>query len=83
MKPMSIHPPSLLAGCGICVLALFAMGQQGPGPSAPKLEFKIVADPEHKDLAQLEAEGWDYAGYLGGGKKGAGNDETLWKRPRK
>ena len=83
MKPMSIHPLSALAGCGIALLAFFAMGQQGPAPSAPKWEYKIVEDISASDLSKLAEEHWDYAGYLGAGKKGASNDETLWKRPAK
>lgn len=82
MKPMSIHPLSVLAGCGIAVLALFAMGQAPASPAA-KWEYKIVEDVGASDLSQLAEEGWDFAGYLGAGKKGASNDETLWKRPAK
>ena len=85
MKTMSIHPLSVLAGCGIAVLAFLTMGQQGPAPSAPahKWEYKIVEDIDASALTKLAEEGWDYAGYLGAGKKGASNDETLWRRPVK
>ena len=85
MKPLSIHPLSVLAGCGVAVLALVSMGQQGPAPSAPaqKWEYKIVEDIDASALARLAEEGWDYAGYLGAGTKGASNDETLWKRSAK
>jgi len=82
MKAMSIQPLSVLAGCGITVLALLAMGQ-APASTAPKLEYRIVEDIDASDLSKLAEEGWDYAGYLGAGKKGASNDETLWKRAAK
>ncbi len=87
MKPVSLHPFSFLAGSGLAVIALVGMGQKATpaaaGNAAPSFEYRIVGDVEAKELAKLADEGWDYAGYLGTGVKGSGNDETLWRRPAK
>ena len=81
MKPARLHPSSFLAGCGLALLAFFAMGQAAA--SAPSWEYKVVDDPDESDIRQLTGDRWEYAGYLGQGTKGSDNDETLWKRPSK
>jgi hypothetical protein len=82
MKPARFHPTSILAGCGLALLAFVALGQAGAA-SGPSWEYKIVADPSEKDCQQLAGEKWEYAGYLGQGTRGTTNDETLWRRPSK
>lgn len=82
MTSARFHPPSFLAGCGLALLALVAMGQAA-APSGPSWEYKIVDDPSEKDIKQLSGENWEYAGYLGQGTRGVDNDQTLWKRPSK
>lgn len=82
MKLARFHPLSFLSGCGLGLLAFVAMGQAA-ATSAPSWEYKIVADPNEKEIQQLVAEKWEYAGYLGQGTRGVDNDETLWKRPSK
>lgn len=80
MRSPHLHSRSFLAGCGLALVVLLGMGQKA-SPSAPRLEYRIANDVQDKDLAQLAEEGWEYAGYLGEGVKGTGNDETLWRRP--
>ena len=86
MKPVRLHPFSFLAGCALALLAFTAMAQKAAAPAAAasaSAEYKIVDDVEAKDLARLASEGWEYAGYLGTGVKGSGNDETLWRKSSK
>ncbi len=82
MKSVRLQPLSFLAGCALTLLAFVAMGQKASAP-APHLEYRVVDDVEAKELARLADEGWEFAGYLGTGVKGSGNDETLWQRPAK
>jgi hypothetical protein len=84
MKIISFGPASFLAG-GVAALAITALAQT-PSPSAAaasKWEYQIVEDVERDRLSELSREGWEYAGYLGIGVKGGGNDQTLWRRAAK
>ncbi len=82
MPPTRLHPLSFLSGCALALIAFVALGQKAASP-APSFEYRVVDDVDAKELAKLAGEGWDYAGYLGTGVKGSGNDETLWRRPAK
>jgi len=82
MSSLRFHPSSLLAGAGLTLIAFLSLGQKA-ATSGPSVEYRIVADVEAKDLVKLAEEGWEFAGYLGQGIKGSGNDETLWRRPVK
>jgi hypothetical protein len=82
MSPTRLHPLSLLSGCALALLVFVALGQKDPTPTT-SFEYRVVDDVDAKELAKLAGEGWDYAGYLGTGVKGSGNDETLWRRPAK
>ena len=74
MKSAHLHPTSFLAGCGIALTAFALMAQKPTAPATAPYEFRIVDDPEQEDLTKLAGEGWDFAGYLGQGKKGSGNE---------
>lgn len=84
MKHVQVSPVSFLGGACLATLAFLTMGQKGQTLEKPKggaaTEYRIVDDPAAEDLEKLGAEGWEYAGYLGQGTKGSGNDQTLWKR---
>jgi hypothetical protein len=82
MKAVRLHPFSLIAGGGLALIAFVAMGQ-APATPAPAWEYKIVEDVSESDAKRLASEGWEFAGYLGEGKRGVSNDETLWRRPSK
>lgn len=82
MKPLHVHPPSLLAGCALTVLASLLLAQATPAPRTT-WEYKIVDDPGESELRQLSDDGYEYAGYLGLGVRGVSNDQTLWRRARK
>jgi len=79
MQNRRFHGPSLLAGAGLALLAFVSLGQAA-GSAPATFEYKIVDDVEAKELDQLSTEGWEFVGYLGQGKKGNGNDQTLWRR---
>ena len=76
------HLTSLMAGAGIALITCVALGQK-PAAPRPSLEYRIIEDVQAEDLNKLADQGWEYAGYLGQGVKGDGNDETLWRRPQK
>lgn len=76
MKLPRLHLPSLLTGLGLGVLALVTLSNSAP---VRAVDYKIVDDVDEKDLADLAKDGWEYAGYLGQGTKGSGNDQTLWR----
>lgn len=79
MKIQNLHPFSLLAGALVAAIGFVAMSQV-PAPVKPQLDYKVVEDPKEQEIQQLANDGWEYAGYLGQGVKGGGNDQTLWKR---
>jgi hypothetical protein len=81
MNQRSPAPKFLLAGFGLALLVTYALGQAAP-PAKAHFEYRIVQDVSAAELTQLANEGWEYAGYLGEGVKGQGNDETLWRRPQ-
>lgn len=80
MKLPRLHLPSLLTGLGLGALAFLTLGNAATvrGP-ARSIEYRIVDDPDEKRLEELAKDGWEYAGYLGQGTKGSGNDQTLWQ----
>jgi hypothetical protein len=82
MKSVQLHPLSLLAGCALALVVTLGAGA-APASAPSEWEYRIVDDVEASDLAKLADEGWEFAGYLGQGVKGTGNDETLWKRAAK
>ena len=81
MKAVPLSSASFLA-CVAGALAIAALAQ-APSPAraaTPEWEYRIVDDVEQQRLSELASEGWEYAGYLGIGIKGVGNDQTLWRR---
>ena len=80
MPSTRFHPLSLLAGCGLALVAFLAMGQSAA--RAPRWEYRIVDDVKPNQLEGLATEGWEFDGYLGQGTKGTTNSQTLWKRAR-
>lgn len=82
---MTAHRPhltSLMAGAGIALITCVALGQK-PAAPRPSIEYRILDDVQADDLNKLADQGWEFAGYLGQGVKGTGNDETLWRRQAK
>lgn len=69
-------------GAAAVLLTLVVMGQK-PVSVTQSWEYKVVDDVEQADTPKLASDGWEYAGYLGQGVKGASNDQTLWRRPCK
>lgn len=73
---------SLLSGLAMATTVFLVQGQK-PEPATPGVEYRILEDVQAEDLGALVQEGWEFAGYLGLGVKGVGNDETLWKRTKR
>jgi hypothetical protein len=81
MKLARLQPRSFLAGAGLALVTFLAMGQAAS--TKPAWEYKIVEDVTDEKAMELARDGWEYAGYLGEGKRGSSNDETLWRRATK
>jgi hypothetical protein len=82
MKFQRPRPFSIFLGCVVATLGALAFAQSSP-TAKPKAEYKVVDDVSEGEANQLADDGWEYAGYLGHGVKGASNDQTLWKRAAK
>jgi hypothetical protein len=80
MKSARFHPLSLLAGCGLALIAFVGLGLR-PAAAKPDWEYDIADDIDQGDANKLAKESWEYVGYLGRGIKSADNDQTLWRRP--
>lgn len=72
----------LLSGMAMASAVFLVQGQKTE-PATPGVEYRILEDVQAEDLGALVQEGWEFAGYLGLGVKGVGNDETLWKRTKR
>jgi purine nucleoside permease len=81
MKRTRLHLPSFLSGLFVALLAALALSNAAPARS--DVDYQIIDDVDENDLPGLAKDGWEYAGYLGQGKKGSGNDQTLWRRDGK
>ncbi|HEX6883578.1 MAG TPA: hypothetical protein VF530_09370 [Planctomycetota bacterium] len=81
MSPSPNAAKLLLVALGLALPLTFALGQAA-APAKVTYEYRIVEDVESAELVRLGSEGWEFAGYLGQGKKGTGSDETLWRRAR-
>lgn len=79
MRALTIQPFSVLAGALLALVAFVTMAQK-PTDDPASYEYQILIDVEGDELKGLAKEGWEYVGYLGESKKGAGSDESLWRR---
>lgn len=80
MSNVRLHPFSLLAGLVLAGIVFLASGHAAP---TAETEYKILEDVTEKQVNQLAAEGWEFAGYLGQSPRGTSIDETLWRRAAK
>jgi hypothetical protein len=81
MQPNRHHLFSFLAGTALTVLCVLTMSQKTP--AGVVWEYRILTNPDEKEINALAEDGWDYAGYLGQSTRGPSIDETLWRRPKK
>lgn len=80
----SLRSPSIafVTGVALTTVTLFGAAQKS-APASVKWEYAIYDDVTAKQLEKLNAEGWEYVGYLGQGMRSSDNDETLWRRQGK
>jgi hypothetical protein len=62
------------------LIACLAFAQKAE-KTTTQYEYRVIEDVEGPALNGLAEQGWEFAGYLGQGVKGVGNDQTLWRRP--
>lgn len=78
MRKFTIQPGSALLGALLAATVLLSMSQKAAEET--KYEYQIIIDVEEDAIGSMAKKGWEFVGYLGQSKKGAGADETLWRR---